>query len=257
MKLGENILESYSFSRLRRFADCPLSYYKRYIAKEDDNVGHGTSEFGTFIHLILEKYSKNELKLEDMLMYYIGEYDNNVKSTFEFKMSDTFSKDLSENYYNSGIQYLTDFNGLNEFGKILDVEYEFDLEYNNKFKINGKIDLITKNNDDIYIIDHKSKSNFKNKKEMAEYRRQLYIYSFAVKEKYGVFPKKLFFNMFRKEKIIEFDFIEEEYKEALDWFESTVEEIENCITFTSNPNTIYCNNFCNFRLNCNERSDYY
>lgn len=257
MKLGDNILESYSFSRLKRFLECPLSYYKRYIEKEENGVGHGTSEFGTFMHLILEKYSKNELNLEDMLMYYMDEYDSNINSTFEFQMSNNFSKDLSDIYYNSGIDYLTNFDGLDIFGKILDVEYEFDLEYKNKFKINGKVDLITQSNDDLFIIDHKSKSNFKNKKERDEYRRQLYIYSFAVKEKYGVYPKKLFFNMFRKDKILEFDFIEEEYIEALDWFESTVEKIEDCIVFNSNPDTIYCNNFCDFRLNCNERSDYH
>ena len=257
MKWG-NKLETYSFSRLRRFSECPLSYYKKYIEGDDTENGHGTSEFGSFVHLILEKYAKKEIDLSDIVSYYVENFNINVNSTFILKMSDTFKKNFEEDYYMSGLDYLTNFEGFSEFGEILEVEYEFEIEYNNKFKINGKIDLVTKDKDgNIYIIDHKSKSAFKNKKEMAEYRRQLYIYSFAIKNKYGKFPKKLYFNMFRKNKILEFDFSEQDYYEALNWFENTVDEIENNIVFLSNIDSFFCRNFCDYRDNCEERWDYY
>ena len=53
------------------------------------------------------------------------------------------------------------------------------------------------------VWDWKSKAGFKNETEQKAYARQLYGYSLYVKEKYGHYPKKLCFGMFRQKEQIE------------------------------------------------------
>ena len=96
-----------------------------------------------------------------------------------------------------------------------------------------------------------SKSKFKNRAELAEYSKQLYIYALAIKNKYGKFPKKLMFNMFRKGNWITVDFDMEKYEETLKWVDDIVNEIETCMNFEPNGlGSFYCFNFCPYRYKC-------
>lgn len=245
-------METYSFSKLKKFEDCKYSYYKNYFEQDKDKIGHGTSEFGTFAHEILEKYAKGELEVYELLQYYLKHYDEEVKSTFVIRLSDTFSKDFSNNYFESGKRYFETFGGFDNLN-ILESEFEFDDVYKNKFRINGKVDLICTDQDGkLIVIDHKSKSKFKNKTEKHDYARQLYIYAFAIKNKYGKFPDKLVFNMFRVDEWVEFDFNMQDYKETMKWVENQVEEIESCLDFEPQVDSWYCRNFCEFRGHCDK-----
>lgn len=244
-------VDKYSFSKLKCFLECKYGFYERYFEKpEKENpflvTGHGMSEFGSFVHDILERYEKGELEIYEMLPYYERNFDKNVKSDFVLKMSEDFSKDFRNLYYKSGEKYLGDFSGFDGI-KVLEAEYYFE-EVIKNFIFVGKIDLIAEDdNDNLIVIDHKSKSSFKNKKELHEYARQLYLYSFAVRKKYHKFPTKLMFNMFRKEEWVTIDFSIKDYVEALKWSIDLVEEIESTIEFPSNPDTFYCWNFCSYR----------
>lgn len=240
-------MEKYSFSKIHHFYDCPYSFYKRYFLEEKIKESHGTSEFGTFIHSILEKYEKNELKLDELAKYYEDNYESNVKSTFILKLSDSFSKDFGYEYYMSGLDYLLNFDGFKDW-TILESEYEFEEIIQDKFIFTGKIDLIAEDKDkNIIICDHKSKKKFNSKKEKKEYAKQLYLYSYAVYKKYNKFPKKLVFNMFRNGTYEEIEFNKKDYNATLEWLESTVEEIETAFDFPAINNTFYCRNFCEYR----------
>lgn len=237
-------MEKFSFSKINTFYDCPYGYYLKYYKDIRTNKSHGTSEYGTFIHGILEKYEKKELDIKDLLKFYTENFDENVKSTFELNLGNGFKKNFYDSYFNDGLEYFLNFKGFNDW-KILEVEYEFDLNMKNNFIFTGKIDLIGEmENGDIFICDHKSKKKFQTKKEQKKYARQLYLYSIAVKEKYGKFPKKLFFNMFRTGEIIEIDFDEKDYGEAVDWLYNSVEEISSEFDYSKNFGTFFCNNFC-------------
>lgn len=240
-------METYSFSKIHHFYDCPLSFYHHYYLEDKTLESHGTSEFGSFMHSILEKYEKGELKLEELTQYYEDNYEDNVKSSFVLSLSRNFSKDFSYDYYISGLDYLSNFQGFNDW-QILEAEYEFNEIIENKFILTGKIDLIARDKDgSIIICDHKSKKKFNSKKERAEYTKQLYLYSYAVYQKYGEFPKKLIFNMFRQDKKEEIDFNMEDYISTLDWLKNSVVEIEDCIDFYAKYGTFYCMNFCEYR----------
>jgi len=247
-------LPRYSFSKISSFENCRYGFFKHYFEGKD-GLSHGTSEFGGFVHQILEDYEKGKLELSDMLPYYIEHYDENVTSDFTLVMSENFSKDFAHDYYDSGIKYLENFEGFNDF-KILEAEYQFDTVIDDLFVFNGKIDLIAEDSDNnLIIIDHKSKANFKSKAELHKYARQLYLYAYATYQKYHKYPKKMMFNRFRKNEWTIIDFKQENFDEAVSWAVNNVKEIESCFDFYANPNTFFCNNFCAFRDgNCDKQN---
>ena len=104
--------------------------------------------------------------------------------------------------------------------------------------------MIFQDNDDkLIVLDHKSKKKFKSKKDQAHYARQLYLYAWACKSLYDTYPDVLMFNMLRGEPIY-IEFNENDMQEALYWFDDTVKQIRNAITFDANVGTFYCNAFC-------------
>lgn len=255
IKIEEKHLNSYSFSKLKTFYNCKLYYYMHYYDKSLQEESHGTSEFGSFVHEILEKYAKGELEIYELLPYYKEHYSQNVVSSFSLKMSENFSKDMAQRYYESGENFLENFSGF-DFD-ILDAELQFDLPYSNLFFLNGKIDLIARKDEDIYLIDYKSKGNWKSKSEKEEYSKQLYLYAWAIKQIYGVFPKKMAFYMFRINKWEWFDFSEQKMFEVLNWAKNVVEEIESEFDFSpetdNNGNIVvdfWKRNFCGIRNSC-------
>ena len=241
-----NKLETYSYSKVKAFYNCPYAYYKHYFEKIKPDFDHGTSEFGTFCHSILEKYAKGELGEWELLNYYVENYDANVPDSMVLHMSDDFSKDFSSSYYSKGYEYFENFEGFNGL-EIVEAEHEFYENVEDRFYLTGKIDLICKDkNGDIVVIDHKSKGRFKNKVEKHDYARQLYLYAYAVFKKYGKFPKTLIFNMFRIPDWVVIPFNRDDYIEAMTWLKNSVAEIESCLDFYPINGTFYCHNFCGY-----------
>lgn len=241
---------TYSFSRINTFYNCPYSFYRKYFECEE-GVGNGAAEFGSFVHLILEKYGKGELKAEELLDYYTEHYNEYVKNNLVLNFSG-FRKNLEQNYYDDGYDYFESFQGFAGY-KILGVEINFAEKISNEYIFNGQIDLLLEDEyGELVICDHKSKKKFASKKELKEYTRQLYLYSFYVKKHYGKFPKKLIFNLFRGEGFLVQDFNEDDYNEALSWFTDSVVKIEDEIDFDAKEGTFYCLNFCGFRNNMDD-----
>ena len=239
-------LDKYSYSKITHFYNCPYSFYKHYFDEEKGDSA-GVSEFGKFMHSIMEEYETGKLKIDDLVPYYINNYSNNVCSDFTLFMSAYYSKDFSDYYYNKGLDYLTNFKGFPNW-KILKVEHLFNTNIQNKFILTGRIDLIALDNKNKLIIcDHKSKTKFKSKKEIKEYARQLYSYSYAIYLLYNKYPDYLVFNLFSDSDKIIIPFNKKDYKETIDWLICSVEQIENCFDFYANYGTFYCRNFCAYR----------
>ena len=83
--MGQNdfILDGikWSFSSVNAYATCPRMFKLSYI----DGIrksGNGFAEFGTFVHLILERYYTGKLDFFDLVQFYKAHYAENVKLGF-------------------------------------------------------------------------------------------------------------------------------------------------------------------------------
>ena len=83
-----------------------------------------------------------------------------------------------------------------------------------------------KNTGRYIVVDHKSKSKFKNEEERDEYARQLYLYALYIKAEYGEFPSHLIFNMFRANDVVTIEFDRNALENAVFWFKNTIENIK-------------------------------
>ncbi len=211
----------WSYSRVKSYETCPKAFFLQYIEKlPTENNAFG--QWGSYIHKILEMLYKNELSIFELSDYYITHYRDEITCRFPPNKY----KDLNKSYYQSGVEYLDEYDGLSERYDVLGVEEKVNLDIGG-YRFVGIIDLILQEKDtgNIIIRDHKSKSKFKDDAEKDEYLIQLYLYARHIKEKYGKFPTKLQFNMFRAGELVEEIFNEDAYNAAADWFITTIQKI--------------------------------
>ena len=206
----------WSYSSVNSYHQCPKQFKLSYIDALP-RVDNAFSEWGTLMHYLLEQYFSGKMEFFELSQAYVDLYKEYVKCTFPPNRW----VNLNESYYAQGKEYLDNFDGVFEDCEILSVEEKLSLIEGRPFV--GVIDLVLRAPDGSYwVADHKSKKNFKSKKETAEYLRQLYLYSIYVKKKYGEYPSKLIFNLVRGNTKIIHDFCESELEQAKEWFISTI-----------------------------------
>lgn len=233
----------WSYSNLSAFDTCPKMWYNTYVNKQEkkDNF---FSQYGSFIHSILEKFSKQELDFPDLVPYFEGNYDNFITEYPPIAK-------MEASYYNQALDFLSTFEGFKDetVGTELKMEYQIEL-YGEKRNFIAYIDRLSKDENGYIINDYKSKGKFSSKAEKEKYLRQLYIYSLSVKEKYGVYPYKLKFNHFRtKSETVEI-FDENKLLQTLKWADDCVERIYNSEIFVPNHNDFFCNHLCSVSGSC-------
>lgn len=257
-------VEKYSFSKLSSIHQCPYAY-DLYYNQKIEGKNNGMAQCGSLVHSILERYFNNELLQLELSDTFLKEFDENVPDGVSLTFSGGFKRDMTDKYKEQCVEFLNDFNDIENL-EVLGVEENFNLLTKIKDKkiiLNGFIDIIAKDSENnVYIIDWKSKSKFKNKKEIKEYARQLYLYSIYIKHKYNKFPKELWFYQFRIGHIEKIKFNQEDFEEALEWAYNTVEKIENeqfflPINFKElktptelNDAKFFCSNLCDYSEIC-------
>lgn len=249
-------IERYSFSKLSTFHTCNLQYdfnYHRKLKGESNSF----AEYGTASHEILEQFFNGNLATFELSTKYEEAFEQireNGGVSMLVSGKNGFSNiDLTESYYESGLDYFENFDGFPELEPI-GVEERFDLlleHKGKKFILNGFIDLVAKKDGDLIIIDHKSKSKFKSIKEKNEYCRQLALYSLFASHKYKQPVKEVWFNQFRIGTITKFDLTDNIIEEALDWAADTIEQIEReSLWLPNTSNDFFCSVLCDFRYIC-------
>lgn len=211
----------WSFSKLESYEHCPMMFKLAYI----DNVkeqGNGFSDFGTLCHEILEGWANGSIPFFAMAEEYESRYDKAVVNPFP-----PFPRGMANKYYEQGLAYFENFDEFDGKYDILEVEDKFTFEIDG-YTFVGIADLIVRNRETgrIEVIDHKSKSMATMKKDLPTFRKQLYIYAHHVKLKYGEFPDKLMFNMFRENEWVIESFDEQTYHDTLAWITETIHKIE-------------------------------
>lgn len=254
---------TWSYSRIHTYAQCPACYLKSYIEK-CDKVENAFSQFGSMCHSILEEYENGDLMEYELATAFDERFVKEV--TIDFPPTRYGS--MGDKYYEKGKEYFSNFNGFPANWEIIGAEIDAEFLIEDR-KMIGFIDLLVRDKEDnkLIVVDHKSKSKFKNETEKQEYAIQLYLYAKWVKENYGEFPKELKFNMFRENEVVTIPFNEEEYNAALNWVTTTINNIYSDVDFWDKIhiqyeqkgmdidnyklNDFFCNNLCGCRLHCN------
>lgn len=247
----------WSYSRLTSFEHCKYEFYLNYILKDDDKYlseGNFYAEVGSYVHEILAMIFEGKLTLDEASQYYVDNFDQNVLyKTKKSIMNKTF--ETCADYFAT-----VDFAWLKDY-EILGVEkkVEFKIE---EYDFVGYIDLLVRDKRDgkIVVIDNKSseypfKSNgevkAKSKDSFEKYKKQMYLYSYAIMEQYGEFPKEITWNHFKDGGCLAtIKFSKDEYDQSVRWLIDTIHSIEREEEFPSNQDYFYCTNLCNFRSSC-------
>ena len=191
------------------------------------------------MHSLLQRWAEGELETYELLSEFENGYEDNVPEKFP-KLRN--GKSMEDGYYDDAIQFLSGFDGIGSY-KIISVEEHFEIQIED-FIFNGYIDLLLEDEDGNLIVwDWKSKKEFEDEEEEAKYRRQLYLYSYYVEEKYGKYPQKTTFYCFRKQTEYTREFDENAYNNAIKWMFDTVRKIRELY---SAYNWFKCNNICGF-----------
>jgi len=151
-----------SASKISTFKTCPLQYYAKYELKLRDEAGPA-AWVGTAVHSVLEYIVKHK-KVPDIKAICIA---NKVPN--EIKLV----KDLALKTIKNGYLVKPEI--------IVDVEYEFKVQLNDKVQLYGFIDRLDIEGDKATIIDIKTGKKPYTKKELAN-NYQAKLYSIACKK---------------------------------------------------------------------------
>lgn len=254
----------WSFSSVNSYNNCPKCFYLSYLQDPAlEKEQNAFAQWGTLGHSLFERYTDGELELFELGDKYEEEYNEIV----DLKFPPNKYVDLNDSYYNKGKDYFENWNGFPDNWKLVESEKEIRLDIDGNSFI-GYIDLIVKdkNTGKYIIVDHKSKSKFKDENEQAEYARQLYLYSLYIKEEYDEYPSFMIFNMFRANEVVEIKFSKKALNEAVKWFTDTIEKIKKDTTFKDKiaieyrkkgkslkeykKSDFFCNHLCGVRRYC-------
>ena len=238
----------WSYSRIESFNDCPYRFFLKYISKCKD-ADKFYASYGSFMHKLIENYYRGILSKDEMLTEFLTGFSKNVKGTRP-------QESTVQKYIRCGVEYLKGFQPFKYPMVEVEKRVEFEIE---GLKFVGYIDYLGEENEEYYIIDNKSrdlkprsnreKTTVKDK-ELDSMLKQLYIYSAAVKQEYGKFPKALCFNCFKSGVFIEEPFREEAYNEAISWVKRSVADIKSTDDFYPNREFFSCFYICGVSDDC-------
>jgi RecB family exonuclease len=245
---------TWSYSRIKAFNDCPYRWYLKYI-RYPRNKGKDLffSNYGIFMHELLEAYNKGEKTAAQIKTEYLRDFRTRVNVRAP-------SEAIFKNYFMDGLQYLSNISPSGN--KILSIENKAEFEICSMPFV-AYIDLLEEEESGrILLIDNKSrvlkprstrKKPTRMDEELDTYLMQLYLYSHYVFIRYGKYPDRLCFNCFRKSLFIEEPFKQEAYDNAISWFLGKIKEITVETEFAPDVEYFRCRFLCEMQDYC----DYY
>ena len=246
---------TWSYSRVSCFDDCRYRWFLKYIGHIDEEPQFYAS-YGSFMHKLLEKYYKKELSKDELRIEFLTKFSTEVQG-------ERPPGNIVGNYISKGLNYLTNFTDFPYETVGVEKKIDFDID---GIPFTAIIDYIGKSDDGYVIIDNKSRElkprskNGKRRKSddlIDEMLKQLYVYSAAIQQTYGEYPKKLCFNCFKNMVFIEEQFNKDIYDETIAWVKKNIEDIKKSESEDFYPNVEFfsCRYLCGVSDECCYWSD--
>lgn len=240
----------WSYSRISSFKSCKWQFYLKYI-REWTERGQFFASYGSLMHSLIERYYTGELTQSEMVDEFLCNYQTQVSGDKPKNVS-------SASYVEKGLEYLRAFKPFPY--EMLEVEKTIYFNVGDREFV-GIVDYLGTDKDgNLYIVDNKSrdlkprsnrKKPTKNDEILDEMLKQLYLYSIAIRQEYGKYPKALCFNCFKNRQFIVEPFDEEKLKEVRKWVLDTISEIEENEVWDDDEFDFYrCNYLCGFHDRC-------
>ena len=214
----------WSFSKLSTFEHCPLAFYLEYVCDQnrDDELPNFYSEYGRFAHSLLEAYFKNQIPAFCLADAWKKGYEAAITCP-----PPPYPVGYNEKAFNAGLKYFETFNGFGPEWETVSVEDKFVIDIDGNQMV-GIADLVLRNKEsgELWVVDHKSKSKSSMRKDMNTYRHQLYIYAIWCKERFGVWPSMLSFNLFKEGTMVDEKFSEDQLEETKRWIKDIIRSIK-------------------------------
>ena len=237
---------TWSFSRISSFDQCPMAFKLTYL---DEVEGHNNAfaEYGTLCHSCLEHYMKGKTPVFALAEEFEERYDEEVTGAWP-----PFPAGLGGKYFEQGMNFFENWEGIDEsVYEIVDAEKSFAVDVGGNTVV-GVIDAVLRRRDNGHLVvwDWKSKSYAQMKKDLNEYRNQLYIYAMGCKHLYGEYPESIAFYLFREDKLVEEQFSEEALEKTRSWIIDTIERIKNASEYVVSPSGYFCKYICSVSDHC-------
>ena len=252
-----SIKNAYAFtSDILLYENCPLQYMAyRYLGFAPHR--QAATMFGSLVHQTIEDVHKSFLRGETFDEERINGWFNLNYASLSLAMKAY----LDPNRKNAALEQVKRYVERNRaaFNNILAAEYDVSIP-TETFILHGVIDLLRGEGDSVEIVDFKTdkKPDVNNREDMARvanYRRQLEVYSRIVEEKFGKSVSKMHLYYTRTEgesPYVTWDFDSRRVEGTLKKFGETVARIES--HQFSNAKVVKCARLCDgcdMRFYCN------
>lgn len=245
----------FSYSSVSSFVSCPYGFKLSYIDKmprESNFYG----EYGTLIHECMEKYFRDELESFELSSYFSENYLDKVPTP-----PPPYPAGLDERYKNAGIEFFDNFSFDKSLYEMLLIEGKLDFPLRNA-SFTGRPDLILKNKETLVtsLYDFKTSAPFwvtksgvekVDEKKMSGYRKQMYIYTYGIRNHLGINIDEIVLWFTRPSRFYTIPCDIEKEKEAVEEIESVIDTIKKEEHFEyNNSNNYFCSHLCGVRKFC-------
>lgn len=240
-------------SRLKIFLECQWKYYCRYILKLED-PGNDKARLGTIIHTVYECITNQKRLYRKKYVLFsmatkslhpvVLRFFNKLFKKAELKINPKIDlKELGEKLLLNGLLF-----GFDIQQKILDTEYEFEVDLGDNVSTYGFIDKIQENDSEtIEIVDYKSGVPYSWEDCNTDF--QVYIYLHALREKYPNYKNYLFtFQFLKNHKSITVPKSKVEIDNFIKYVKSQAGKMLEINAKNSKPNRSFRCAWCSYRL---------
>ena len=244
----------YSYSSVSNFVNCPYAFYLTYIDYVDRST-NWYSDFGLYIHNIMEKFFADELDVFDLPIYFEENYESKVTAPLPM-----YPVGIEAKYREQTLEFFNNFSFDKSQYDVIDIETFINVEHEG-INITIRPDLILrdKNTSEIILVDYKTSDPYNKKtgkpvkKKIEEYKKQMLLYSYFINKTMSVNIDKIKLWFVRVNKIEEFDYSEKEAVEVLEWFTGEIKKIKEEEEFPptdTTKNKFFCLNLCSVSEYC-------
>jgi len=250
----------FSHSSVKTYETCAYSFKLTYIdnlrkAGEDNFY----SDYGNLVHECFEKFFLGELDAWSIAQYYRDNYDRVVLRDAPLE-----NPGLGDKYKEQGQKFFDNFSFDKDLYEIKLIEGKIDFPFEG-FTMTSRPDLVLKEKSTgkMIMVDYKTATPYwidksgkekNDKKKIEGYLKQMFLYTYALRNHNEMPIDEIRLWYPRLDKIVATQWTQEKEEEALEWLRGLVKNIKEDEQFMyDNTNPYFCNNLCSVRKFCEFR----